>query len=41
MTNNKIKVETFFSEIGSPEKALNKLKEEGIIKNYELMFFLK
>lgn len=39
MTNNKIKVGTFFSGIGSPEKALNKLKEEGIIKNYELMFF--
>ena len=39
MTNNKIKVGTFFSGIGSPEKALNKLKKEGIIKNYELMFF--
>jgi len=39
MTNNKIKVGTFFSGIGSPEKALNKLKKEDIIKNYELMFF--
>ena len=39
MTNNIIKVGTFFSGIGSPEKALSNLKEEGIIKDYELMFF--
>ena len=39
MTNNIIKVGTFFSGIGSPEKALSKLKDKGIIKDYELMFF--
>lgn len=44
MTNNKykesvIKVGTFFSGIGAPEKALRKLKEENIIKDYKLEFF--
>lgn len=44
MPNNKycestIKVGTFFSGIGSPEKALHKLKEEGIIKDFKLEFF--
>lgn len=34
-----IKVGTFFSGIGSPEKALQRLKEEGVIKNYKLEFF--
>lgn len=39
MTDNTIKIGTFFSGIGSPEKALERLKEEGIIKNYKLEFF--
>ena len=39
MTNKIIKVGTFFSGIGSPEKALQKLKEEGIINDYKLEFF--
>ena len=44
MPNNKycestIKVGTFFSGIGSPEKALQKLKEERIIKDFKLEFF--
>lgn len=41
MTNNKkiIKVGTFFSGIGSPEKALYKLKQDGIIFDYKLEFF--
>ncbi len=34
-----VKVGTFFSGIGSPEKALEKLKSEGIIKDYSLEFF--
>ena len=34
-----LKVGTFFSEIGSPEKALEQLKEEGFIYDYELEFF--
>lgn len=34
-----IKVGTFFSGIGSPEKALQRLKEEGIIDDYKLEFF--
>lgn len=37
--NKIIKVGTFFSGIGSPEKALQKLKEEGIIKDFKLEFF--
>lgn len=40
MTNkNIIKVGTFFSGIGSPEKALERLKNEGVIKDYEVEFF--
>ena len=41
MTNktNVIRVGTFFSGIGSPEKALQKLKEEGLIEDYKLEFF--
>jgi len=38
-SNKVIKVGTFFSGIGSPEKALQRLKEEGIIDNYKLEFF--
>lgn len=41
MTNNKkiIKVGTFFSGIGSPKKALYKLKQDGLIFDYKLEFF--
>lgn len=39
MTNEIIKVVTFFSGIGSPEKALERLKREEYIKDYELEFF--
>ncbi|UKI26784.1 MAG: hypothetical protein L6V91_08605 [Bacilli bacterium] len=44
MPNNKycestIKVGTFFSGIGAPEKAFQRLKEEGVIKDYKLEFF--
>ena len=44
MTNNNftestIKVGTFFSGIGAPEKAFQRLKEERIIKDYKLEFF--
>lgn len=39
MTNEIIKVGTFFSGIGSPEKALERLKEEKIINDYKLEFF--
>lgn len=38
MTNEIIKVGTFFSGIGSPEKALERLKREGHIKDYKLEF---
>ena len=37
--NKTIKVGSFFSGIGSPEKALQKLTEEKIIDGYELQFF--
>ena len=39
MNNKIIKVGTFFSGIGSPEKALEKLKKEGYITDYNLEFF--
>lgn len=39
MTNEILKVGTFFSGIGSPEKALEKLKQEKVITNYKLEFF--
>ncbi len=39
MTNKIIKVGSFFSGIGSPEKALERLKKEGYIKDYCLEFF--
>ena len=38
-SNKILKVGTFFSGIGSPEKALQRLKEEGIIDDYKLEFF--
>jgi len=37
--SNILKVGTFFSGIGSPEKAIKRLKEEGIIDDYKLEFF--
>ena len=39
MANKNIRVGTFFSGIGSPEKALQKLKEDGIVDDYEIVFF--
>lgn len=36
-----IKVGTFFSGIGAPEKAFQKLKDEKIIKDYTLEFFFR
>ena len=37
--NKTLKVGTFFSGIGSPEKAIQKLKDEEIIKDFEIDFF--
>ena len=34
-----VKVGTFFSGIGSPEMAFKRLKDDGIIENYESVFF--
>jgi DNA (cytosine-5)-methyltransferase 1 len=34
-----LKIGTFFSGIGSPEKALKRLTDENIISGYEVMFF--
>lgn len=34
-----VKVGTFFSGIGSPEMAFHRLKENGVIKKYESVFF--
>lgn len=39
MTDEIIKVGTFFSGIGSPEKVLERLKNEGYIKDYKVEFF--
>lgn len=39
MENKIIKVGTFFSGIGSPEKALAKLKKDNKIKDYSIEFF--
>lgn len=39
LDNKNVKVGTFFSGIGSPEMAFKRLKENGIIKNYESVFF--
>ncbi len=39
MNNKIIKIGTFFSGIGSPEKALERLKSEGYIKDYNVEFF--
>ena len=37
--NNVIRVGTFFSGIGSPEKALERLKREKVIDNYEEEYY--
>ncbi len=39
MNNKIIKLGSFFSGIGSPEKALEKLKEEGIVNDFKIEFF--
>lgn len=39
LDKNNVKVGTFFSGIGSPEMAFHRLKENGIINNYESVFF--
>ncbi len=39
LDNRNVKVGTFFSGIGSPEMAFKRLKKNGIIKNYENVFF--
>ena len=39
MNNKIIKIGTFFSGIGSPEKALERLKNEGYIKDFKVEFF--
>ncbi len=38
-SKKKLKVGTFFSGIGSPEKALERLKQQKLLKEYEIMFF--
>lgn len=37
--SNNVKVGTFFSGIGSPEMAFKRLKDNGIIKDFESVFF--
>lgn len=39
LDNSNVKVGTFFSGIGSPEMAFKRLKDNGIIKEYESVFF--
>ena len=39
LNNENVKVGTFFSGIGSPEMAFERLKKDGVIKNYESVFF--
>lgn len=39
LDKNNVKVGTFFSGIGSPEMAFKRLKDNGIINNYESIFF--
>ncbi len=39
LDKNNVKVGTFFSGIGSPEMAFKRLKDNGIINNYESVFF--
>ena len=39
LDKNNVRVGTFFSGIGSPEMAFKRLKENGIINNFESVFF--
>ena len=39
LNNTNVKIGTFFSGIGSPEMAMKRLKENGIIKNFENVFY--
>lgn len=39
LNKENIKVGTFFSGIGSPEMAFKRLKDNGVINNYESVFF--
>ena len=39
LNKDNVKVGTFFSGIGSPEMAFKRLKDNGIINNYESVFF--
>ncbi len=39
LNNQNVKVGTFFSGIGSPEMAFKRLKINGVIKNYDFVFF--
>ena len=39
LNKENVKVGTFFSGIGSPEMAFKRLKDNGIINNYESVFF--
>jgi len=39
LDKNNVRVGTFFSGIGSPEMAFKRLKENGVINNYESVFF--
>ena len=39
LDKNNVRVGTFFSGIGSPEMAFKRLKENGVINNFESVFF--
>ena len=39
LNKDNVKVGTFFSGIGSPEMAFKRLKDNGIIKNFESVFY--
>ena len=39
LDKNNVKVGTFFSGIGSPEMAFKRLKDNGVIKNFESVFY--
>ena len=39
LDKNNVKVGTFFSGIGSPEMAFKRLKDNGVINNFESVFF--
>ena len=39
LNKDNVKVGTFFSGIGSPEMAFKRLKDNGVIKNFESVFY--